>query len=732
MNMKLSRRCFLSFVIGGAAGTALSPLPWKLADDFGIWSTTWAWTPVPPDGETNYVDSTCNLCPGGCGISVRKINDRAIKVEGREGHPLNGGGVCMLGLSALQMLYSPSRIKQPLKRMGERGEGKWQPISWPEAVHEVVAKLKSIRKQGHPEQVAALMPSGDGTIGRMMQRLMTAYGSPNHMVMPSATDADRSALKLMQGIDGNVGADVANADFILSFGCALVDGYGSPVHMFQAVSRLKDTHGKLVQVEPWLSNTAAKADTWIPAKPGTEADVALAMAQVIISHGRYDRAFIEQNTTGLDAFTRLVNSRYTPDKVAANCGISEDQIVKTALAFAGARKPIALNGRGKGLTPGSLKEALAVQLLNALVGNFNKSGGMQILVALDYIQWPGLRLDDIAATGVKSIRADNAGKGLYAASDSLVHRFMKNVADGSATIEALMVGEANPCYSLPDSATVKETMGKIPYVVSFSSFMDETARQADLILPNHLFLERYEDVAVTAGVTEPVIGLCRPVVSPMYKTRHMGDCLIQIARGLGGSVSAALPWADYETCLHETLADQWRTLSEKGYLTDQRRNSAGRLVFMNRTIAAALESKSIDAPGDTGEYPLVLIPYDSIRLAGSYAADTPFMMKTVPDTVLAKMGGCVEMNPDTAAETGLHDGDTAILSTPNGKARVVVQTNHGLMPGVIAMPRGLGHTATNAFVAGKGTNINELIGSVEDPASGMDAAWGIRAQLAKA
>ena len=80
--MKLSRRCFLSFVVGGAAGTALSPLPWKVMDDVSIWSQNWPWTPVPPDGEGKYVNSTCTLCPGGCGISVRKIDERAVKIEG--------------------------------------------------------------------------------------------------------------------------------------------------------------------------------------------------------------------------------------------------------------------------------------------------------------------------------------------------------------------------------------------------------------------------------------------------------------------------------------------------------------------------------------------------------------------------------------------------------------------------------------------------------------------------
>ncbi|NNL43029.1 MAG: molybdopterin oxidoreductase, partial [Desulfobacterales bacterium] len=89
--MKIDRRSFLSFTIGGAAGTALTPLPWKITDDLSIWTQMWPWTPVPPDGEASYVNSTCSLCPGGCGITVRKIDDRVVKVEGMKGHPVNDG-----------------------------------------------------------------------------------------------------------------------------------------------------------------------------------------------------------------------------------------------------------------------------------------------------------------------------------------------------------------------------------------------------------------------------------------------------------------------------------------------------------------------------------------------------------------------------------------------------------------------------------------------------------------
>lgn len=735
--MKLSRRCFLSFVIGGAAGTTLSPLPWKLLDDASIWSQNWPWTPVPPDGEATYVNSTCTLCPGGCGISVRKIDDRVVKIEGADGHPVNNGGLCMLGLSGAQMLYSPYRIKTPLKRVGKRGQGHWEALSWEAAISEVADKLADIRRQANPHSVACMAATDKGTVAQLLQRLLSAYGSPNFIRMPSVEDAYESALRLTQGLDGQVGADVERADFILSFGCALLDGYRSPVRMIQANSKWKATHGKLIQIEPRLSNTAAKADQWVALTPGSEADLALAMAQVIIARRQYNEAYVDEYTEGLGALAQILHEKYTPEAVAGPVGLDADTITDLALQFAKAERPLALLGRGKGQAPGSLKEALAVQTLNALVGNINQPGGVFSVATFNYIQWPQARQDDTAAAGLRTPRMDGAGTADYPHARYLANRFIEAVNSGAAKAQALLVADANPCYSLPDTAAVKSALEKIPFVVSFSSFMDETAMNADLILPNHFYLERYEDVAIAAGLIQQAVGLCRPVVEPLYDTRHLGDSIIGIAQGIGDSVAAAFPWTDYEACLRQTMGLKWRTLEQKGLwmapVDDQETISLfGKLALMSGDLGAVYMAEEAIPEGDAGNFPLLLVPYDSIRLASRQVGNAPFMTKTVSDTVLKGQDGLVELNPETAEMLGLTEGQAAKLSTPKGDARVRVHLCHGTAPGVIAIPRGLGHTVDDPYLAGKGVNVNQLIGPVQDPASGLDAAWGIRAKLVKA
>jgi menaquinone reductase, molybdopterin-binding-like subunit len=729
--MKLSRRCFLSFVIGGAAGTALSPLPWKLTDDLSIWSQNWPWTPVPEDGEATYVNSTCTLCPGGCGINIRKINDRAVKIEGLEGHPINDGGLCMLGLSGLQLLYGPTRVKAPLKRSGKRGEGQWQTISWQQAIEEVAHKLNEIRDQGNPQSVACIAARDTGTVPQLLNRLLGAYGSPNFYRMPSMEDAYEAALYLMQGADGFAGLDVENADFILSFGSAILEGYGSPVRMIQAHSQWKERNATLVQIEPRLSNTAARADQWLPINPGTETEMALAMAHVIITQNLIRNG--SGDIQGLDAFARMVKEKYAPQTVAGLIGVDAQKIADLARRFAAANKPLALYGCGKGQTPGSLKEALAVHALNALVGNINQSGGVLALPAYDYIDWPEIQTDDVAAAGLQETRLDGAGSEQYPHARYLVHRLINTIHEKPDAVQALLVAEANPCYSLPDTARVKAAFDKVPFVVSFSSYMDETAMQADLILPNHLYLERYEDVPVTAGIRQPLIGLCQPAVKPLYNTQHLGDTVIQIAQAMEGGIAEAFAWENYDHCLQETLADQWDTLTEKAFLTGRVAGDlSAQVVLMNDALGAVYMADSVDPEGDAGSYPLLLVPYDSMRLASRDVAATPFMIKTVSDTILKAMDGFVEINPQTAATLGITEGQPALLTTPKGEARVRVHLYEGVAPRLIAMPRGLGHANPDRFLAGKGTNVNQLIGPMEDPASGLYAAWGIRAKLAKA
>ncbi len=741
--MNINRRSFLSFIIGGAAGTALSPLPWKLQDDSAIWSQNWPWVPVPKVGEVNYTDSTCTLCPGHCGITVRTIDDRAVKIEGVKGHPVNGGGICILGLSGLQLLYGPSRIKTPLRREGNRGEGKWKKISWDTAISEVAHRLAELRSKGQSQTLGFISGSEQGTITALSKRFMTAYGSRNFLQSPSMDDSYAMVLNLMQGVDAQVGFDFEHTDFVLSFGSGIIEGWGSPVRMFRANSRWRTDGGKVVQIEPRLSNTAAKSDKWIPINPGTEVYLALGLAHVIIKQSLYDRSFIDNHCSGFDRWKKRVLDDYHPGKVAKTTGIDKSAIISLAGDFARSSRPLAICGRGQGKTPGSSGEFMAVHALNALVGSINREGGVWAVPRPGYIDWPELKMDQTAAKGLQNHRVDSVEDKKYPQSRSLLNRFFKMIRSKEISpIQALLVSDANPCYTLPDSKAIKEAFDKIPFVASFSSFMDETAANADLILPNHVYLERFEDVPGATGLQKPIVGLSRPVVKPQFNTRHIGDVIIELAKQLGKGTADAFVWTNYENCLEKTMGKMWDPLIETGFWIDPNFKApkwdetfgspSGRFVFFNTITPTDYQYRPVKPEGDPALFPLILIPYDSMRLANGFIGDPPFVIKTVADTVLKKKDSFVEINPKTARAHSLSEGSYAVLTTPKGSARVKVHLFDGVMPGIVAIPSGLGHTAYDKFLSKKGVNVNELIGSVEDPVSGFNAVWGIGANLKKA
>ena len=692
--MKIDRRSFLSLGVGFGAGIALSPLPWKLTDDSSIWTQMWPWTPVPERGESRYVNSVCTLCPGGCGISVRKVEDRAVKIEGQKGHPVSNGGICLLGLSGLQLLYGPYRVKSPLKRRDDakRGQGKWQKISWDEAIAEVAKKLGDAK-----DKTACIMDSDKGTVPQLFKTLLTGLGAPNFMRTPSIEDSFELALLKTCGYPAVAGFDLENADFVLSFGAGLLEGWGAPVRTFKANSLWKDKKVPVIQIEPRLSNTAAKSDKWIPVTPGTESELALGIAHVLIKEG-LAKAEVS------DSFKKIVSEGYAPDTVARLTGVEAGVIVGLAKSFAAASKPLALCGRGKGATPISLNETLAVYALNALMGNINKEGGLFAVPQPDYIRW------------AKTNSNASVAKLLYGKDTSL---------------KALLVANANPLYSLPDTQAVKNALDKIPFIVSFSSYMDETAQYADLILPNHCYLERYEDVPAPAGYHKPLIGLSRPVVKPQFDTKHTGDAVIAIAKAMG----AELPYDSYETCLKETFGDSWEAFQKDGVLVGANDYSPLPSAPSGKIELNETSLKPVALEGESSAFPLVLVPFDSMRLSGSSIGEPPFVIKTVDDTILFKNDLCIEINPKTAQSYNLSEGKYARLTTPKGSVKVRVHLYEGIMPGVIAMPRGLGHTpgftGNDKYLAGKGVNVNELMGSAECP-DGLNAAYGIRAKLERA
>ncbi|MGD8435964.1 MAG: molybdopterin-dependent oxidoreductase, partial [Syntrophobacterales bacterium] len=503
--MKLDRRAFVKLIAGGVGGTLLSPLPWKMADDTAIWSQNWFWRPSPERGGATTLNTVCQLCSGGCGVRVRLINEnRAVNIDGNPTHPVNQGGICPLGAAGLQYLYGPSRIETPLQQTGKRGDlATMKAISWDEALKILANKLRDMRQKARG--LVCVSGKREGTVSELFSRFLYAYGSPNYNVMPAAADAESLGLFVSQGNSDPLGYDLENAKMVISFGSGYIDGWGSPSRMMMAFggwrSNSKRDRTKIIQVETRGSLSASKADEWVAVAPGTEAALALGLAQVIVSEGRYDRTFVGQYTHGFDEFRRLLRRSYTPDEVAAITGVAKEKIIGLAREFAATKPAVALSGWGQGRMQGSMYDFLAVQSLNALVGSLHKPGGVTRTPQVPLAPWPKVVLDAASLTGANEPRLDGSKGPQFPLPAQLFHNLVKNINEGSPyPAEMLWVYEANPAHDLADVQPFLEALDKIGSVVSFSSFMDDTTQLADLVLPGPTYLERLEDVHTPPGL----------------------------------------------------------------------------------------------------------------------------------------------------------------------------------------------------------------------------------------
>jgi menaquinone reductase, molybdopterin-binding-like subunit len=788
----------------------LSPLPWKLIDDVAIWTENLPWVPVPSKGEFTYAKTVCMLCPGGCGIKVRKVDERAVKIEGRSDYPVNPGGLCPMGAAGLQWLYNGAvRFTSPMKRKGARGTGDFQPISWEEALDILAQRVRGLHDQGNINTLAAI----DGnprwsTMSVLIERLLTALGSPNYLRMQSHEDTVSTASYLLTGVQGEVGYDLENADYILSFGSGLLEGWGAPGRVLNAWGLWRSGNRKnrvqVVQVEERASNTASKADRWIPAKPGTEAALALGLCNVIISENLYDADFVNRYSFGFSdfksedgqshmGFKTVILKDYSPEKVAQITGIDAEEIRSTAKNFAKAKAPVAICGRGKGALHGSIYETMSVLCLNALVGSVNRTGGLFIHKPLPLAKLPDMQMD----TSTKA-RLDKAGNGgIFPFSHTLLNDFSDYILKAQQSpIDTMLVFSANPAFTLPDSGTFRKAMEKIPFIASFSPYRDETSMYADLILPDDTCLEKMDDMIWPTGLQYPLYGLSTPVVKALYETKNSGDAVVTLARKIGNSVADALPWSGYEDVLkarakglfdagsgrtsydastppwtgrqtpdspdYSDFDDMWKKLKNDGLwyasaspaqsLDDLFITPSRKFEFFSSTIDSALKNadakglgiratgdearmphfEEIELDADMKSFPLRMRPYEHINLSSGRLPNAPYMNKTILDDELVKDQSFVEINPDTAKEYNIRQGDSIIIESPKGKVQALANLTEGAMPGMVFMPLGLGHSACDDFVKGKGANPNEIIFGGKDPLSGQPVWWNTPVRLIKA
>jgi len=650
---------------------------------------------IPPDegitpGRALYYASACRSCPAGCGILVRVSEGRAKKVEGNPSHPVNRGKLCARGQALVQEVYHPDRIAQPLRRTGPRGSGTFTRIGWDEALSTLTAQLKGIREKG-ADRLALFTPPLNGSLAQLTDDFMKGFGSPHHVSFDFMSPEWLSAAyRENYGSAALPFYDLSETRYVLSFGANFLEHHLSPVHYGYAFGQMRqgrDTvRGHFAYVGGRLSLTAASADRWVPARPGSEGVLALGMARVILQKRLYDPASLSSN--GIQADTLLKGlGRYDLATVAEMTGVTPQTIEELAGDFATTTPALAIVGEKVAFQSNGRASFRAVHLLNVLAGGLNRKGGI----------YPSAGAPPAA--------------GSYAALADLVQR----MANGE--VDALLI-HGDPVHSVPTATRFQEALANVPFVVSFSSILDDTALFADLVLPDHATLESWGDVVPVAGTREPVVGLMQPVVQPVSDTRQFGDVLLAAAASLGGPVAAALPQHSYLVYLKGWLknggtgvsAPQWDDLLRQGVASGRKEAQVGSYRW---TSAGGIPDVApARFAGDERQYPLFLETYPSVKMNGGAAL--PWLQQ-LPDTMSTVVwDSWVEINPATAAKYGIAFGDLVEVSSPQGTVRLPAVTYPGIRPDMVAIPLGQGHAGSGRYAQRRGVNALVLLqGTVE-------------------
>jgi anaerobic selenocysteine-containing dehydrogenase len=712
------------------------------------------------------------------------VDGRPVKIDGNPLYPINRGTLCPAGHSGLQVLYDPDRIKSPLKRVGGRGEHKWEAISWDEALLQLQTKLTELRGKQLPHRLVFMDGDSRGLMFTVITRFMKAYGSPNYL----RTDFNaHSAVRFMQGGSGEIAYDISNANYVLSFGFDFLEAEGSPMWLARMYGQLRQSEhrarARIVQVDTRYSITAAKADKWIPVNPGTEGALALGIACVIVQEELYDKEFIAENTLGFDdwedttgakhiGFKTLVMREYYPEAVSRVTGVPIEDIIRIARGFGQERHAVALCGKGASSYSNGFWNQAAIQALNALAGNIGKPGGVIPQLGPPFSPLADVIHDEISKKGLSQSKFPAAG--LYS---------------NEFPAEVLLLYHSNPVFEFSDTKKVIGAVQKIPFIVSFSSFMDESTEYADLILPDHTYLEKWQDDTDVPGIGFPHVGIRKPIVGPLYDTRHTGDVLIQLAHALDGTVSKSFDHPDFLTLMKQSIKgiyesgsgsivseefaesmmiylekrgwrvesaasfdDFWQKLVEKGgwvaaprYLTLRRdlfQTPSGRFEFYLQSLKERIQKDDDElllphyVPpefiGNENEYPLYFKVYDTNTLFGGTGANQQMLLEMVGHRFYQRWDSWVEINPETAGELGIMHNDLVWVESSRGKIKARAMLFAGAMPEVLSMPAGLGHTSYGRFAKNRGANPNDIIADKFDPVSKMPAKFSTRVKVYKA
>ncbi len=817
--MEISRRDFVKLIGGISGSIALGGC--AMEEALEIPDRLLRRIRTGPGLET-WKNTVCGLCPGGCGMSVRMIDTVPVGIKGNGQYPVNQGGMCPLGLNALHLLYHPDRLKGPVRRVGEPGSGKWEAISWDEALKTIADRLTELRNSGRSREVAILGNTERGVMEEYLRRFMNSYGSPNYFHFSTGQN-DSVSSTLVHGRPDIPSFDLLGAGLVLSFGANFLEGGWSPVYYTKLYSRHREQQTRYIQVESRMSMTASNAERWIPVRPGTYGALALGVAYVLIREDLLNDRFLRNDTFGFEdwvdndgtkhiGFRNIVLANYYPEKVSEITGVTASTILELGRLVGSTPRTVVIGGPGSGDNTNGTFSQMAVQSLNALLGNYETGGGVFFHGKAPLDRFPDLDLDAAAKEGNRAEPIGGPGKDSYPLTGFSIDRFAKNVIAGEPyPLSVLFLYGGNPLFQALNHQDLSAALKKIPLVVSFDSIINETSEYASIVLPEHTFLEDWGEVSDVPTVGFSHLGIRQPVVEPLHDTRNAGDVFLDLARRIGGTVGSSAAFADYlgglklavgglyrsgegaevtrgqKTRWLEYLQQRgwqsgryasfdefwdqllthggwWNPVRSDGKAGKKFRTPSGKYEFYSRKLMNELNARAVEgadpkshgnleallsrldisARGDNvalphhepvpyeGDRPLYLVTFQVLPNRDGVGAALPMMQEMFGYAVHTHWESWVEIHPETAAAAGISSGDWTWVESSVGSVRVKARVTPGIMPDVVAIPFGMGHTSYGRYARGYGVNPNTILRDLYDRVSGKPATGATKIKISRA
>jgi thiosulfate reductase/polysulfide reductase chain A len=689
------------------------------------------------------IPTTCQQCPAGCGVIAYLNGDRLVQILGNPDHPINMGGICAKGVAGINLVNDPDRLLYPVKRIGPRGQNRWSRITWDEAYHTLSSRIGRLIKEGRSEGLVVDLGHPDFILRQFIQTL----GEATVIERPVLKNINlSSAFSYMTGFSSSI-PDVAHSRTILNFGANPFANHDYFVGIARRLALARVERGtKLITFDVRMSETAARSDEWHPVKSGSDGSVALAIANVIVNKGLADTQFLENRADISVEVLQEHLSRYTPEWAESESGVTAKDVERLAVQFVSQKPSVAILGGGTYDHENGYQNTKCVSLLNWLVGNVGKEGGMF------FAGLPQKRSYNTTTVGtISRLKRDNS------------------------PVDTYFCYLSNPAYADPEcdkSAAFLEDEKTTPFLVVMDTHMTETAMLADLVLPAATYLESWgvETAPPLDGV--PVLNLRQPVVSllspaealrspsfdsgklldhifqPYGEAKEVGNVCLKLARDLGGTTGRSLPYKDTQDYTSKMISFaipdgvSLHDLKQKGFWTNEKSKVIAEDSLKIKRQLRLPEYMPIHSQENKSPNQFILTTFKT-NLGTTGMENSKWAREIFHENWLW-------LNKQKAEQLGIKNGDMVRITSSVGSLTLRVQTTNRIHPESVALAEGLGHAAFGSLAQaqkskskdrdtqlvwwskkGKGVNPNSIIENRVDPVGGGHASKDTAVQIHK-